>query len=315
MVKRLILAIIIPVFFSSCAFFGSSAFPAATSMDLGWFRSFDDINSFYILDNGVDEPLLVITGNNLDPNGNRRILIFDTALNIRQYITPFQENDNNPIYLSDGLGYVDHDGNYVIGNIVLSSQGTIDETTTYKSYPFPSSESFTIFPYTDSSDQKFYIRIESLSGLGYTEVYDETWNWVSTSANGFGTNEVFVIPQSDFSSGDVNIVLNYSDVYSFSIKELYENGMNNQSLNLTTPVFNATNPEYSQWATRCDRGIFLSDTGSGDIVLLDSSGVEIERSHPNHSYGKIVTIDYDSDYYYKIVEDGDSYIMKERVPF
>ncbi len=92
MVRRFFLLFIIVLFFSSCAFWGSSMFPTAVSEQMEWFFNDGNISRFYILKNNNGEEYLFVV------KDDSSIAIFDTSLNLRGFL----EYGNNDA-LTDGV--------------------------------------------------------------------------------------------------------------------------------------------------------------------------------------------------------------------
>lgn len=321
MVRRLVIIFATIFLLSSCGFFGASVFPLATSIDVGWFTRNGSMRHFYILDNGIDEPLLILTN---EESGKLRVLIFDTSLNLRGYM----ENGSNGV-LTDGLGFVDHAGNFIIGQTKITNQGTTDPGDIEQVFvpngfwgaPDPNA---LIFRWEDPLiADPFYIRVDNSARLyGYDPV-DPSWNLIFGTDLGIpferfmpnGLN--FAIPQSNPDLADFYFADMSGNLYNYTKDELFQHA---SGLSLLPddfiPDLSINNPNLTQWVTRCSKGFFVSETGmdNGAYVLIDEQGGEIGRIDDGQYVGEVVTIDYNCDYYY-VVDWKKNVIRKERVPF
>lgn len=307
MVRKFLGIITFIFLLSSCAFFGSSTFPTAKSMDIGWFRNMGDISSFYILDNGGGEPLLIMAGVD-DGSGIVKVLVFDTALNLRGFMSYDASDGVNPIP-TDGVGYISHNDEFIIGQTILSDQGATGiEDISWTPSPFLG-DNAAIIPYINSANVDTYIRF---GNNGDIDIYDESWN--PMGMQNLGISNFKIIPQSDKDLEDIKIGMQSGDVYTLTKKELYEHGMNISLLGAIDPDFTLTDGNFSQWITRCSKGLFVS-TDEGDLILYSDKGDEVNRIDNSGYSGNIVTVDWDCEYYYLLVKEEETYIVKERIPF
>jgi hypothetical protein len=126
-------------------------------------------------------------------------------------------------------------------------------------------------------------------------------------------NMSFTINQNDEKFSDIVFAEQSGDLYVFTKKQLFDHADNVNNIVLGTPSLIITNPELTDWVTRCSRGYFVS-TYNGDFILYGNDGNEIKRIENRDYSGEIVTIDYDCEYYYFVNRDK-GMIIKERFPF
>jgi len=325
MVKRLILGLMTVLIFSSCAFFGASVFPVATSVDISWFRTKGDISHFYILDNGKDEPLLFLVSGDYF-NGNVRVLIFDTALNIRGFLSPFAPDETKVPTITDGIGFTDGSGNFVVGQTVLPANGTTSfENLSFLGVHGPG-ENLAVIPYSDANLGNVYICIRRPAFHSFDvsdpigdlelawDIYDETF----TTIHGTGTlpwiQGYMLIHQANPSLEDIMIGTKYGEGFYIGYKALVDHATGLKTLaqgDITS--IQAGNSDFTQWGTRCKQGYFVS-TQNGEFVLINGTdGTEAKRFSIDDNHGNIVTIDYEGEYVYMLVDKDKTYIKKERV--
>ncbi|MBN2658299.1 MAG: hypothetical protein JXR86_14660 [Spirochaetales bacterium] len=312
MVNRLLVLYAAVLTLSSCAFFGSSVFPSALSMDLSWFIKEGSMRKFYILDNGEDEPLLFLVK---EENGFTKTLILDTSLNIRSYLTADPADNSDRPTDAVGPGFVDHAGDFIIGAIRLTKSGTLrDDGLDSVSVPNPESN-YAILPYSDG-EKDYYLQIypDYTTQELYFYYFDENWNPL-------GGNPVpimpdfMLIPQSDNSLEEIKLATMDGNIYSLTKKSIYDHAAGAVSLNIVDfmPETSVNSGSLTEWVTRCSLGYFVS-RDDRNLVLFDYGGNEMEYIENKDSSGEIVTIDYDCEYYY-LVDWDENIIRKERAPF
>lgn len=304
MVKRIIVPLILMTLLSSCAFFGSTIFPQATSIDIEWFLDEGDIERFYILNNGTDEELLVLTRRD---GGVVSALIFDTSLNIRGYI-----EDGVDGVTTDGLGFVTHDGSFVIGQTKVANTGSADPTEIELVLVPGLDSNSAVIPYEQDADNQFYIRIDI---DGSVTNYNKEWGSLNVQGADIDWENLVWIPQSDLNPSSVKLMNATGDVYEHSKEELYNHGDSSTVIEAPSQIGNFDLTTTTNWLTYCSRGYFASDQ-NGNIILYDESNFEeIARQDYNGDLGgTVVTIDHDCSYFY-VVDEEKNTIRKERVPF
>ncbi len=296
MVKRIIIFIVVlPL--ASCAFFGSSMFSTAYSEDLGDYISGGDIVKFYILNNGIDDELLILVS--FSGPSDYRIVILDTSLNIRGVLTN-GEMINTETVDTNGVGFVDWNYDFVIGNTKIERYGT----TGYILNPGTTT-------LDTASDNNFVFRWNGGYGrilnTGFVDSLDNVYAG-GTPTSMFPTFSA-TINQSEIGLSDIYFIDTLGGFYRYT-KDVLLTLVSNPEL-----IFTLSNLNTSKvWATRCDRGFFISNESEQEYILYDYNGNEINSVKKIDYRSEIVTIDYDSEYYY-VVDYDNNRILKERLPF
>lgn len=298
MVKKFIMVSTVILLLSSCGFFGATAFPTALSERYDWF-SYLDLDEFYILDNGSLELLVLV----MNDGGAPIVAIFDTSLNLRGIM-----EDGKDGIETDGIGFIDHSGNFVIGKVQLTSSGTA-ESGEVVGVPGHYNNS-AVIPYTNSSSVNLYMEILN---NGNVILYDDIWTLPSIAAAAIvNYTDVKVLNQNNRNFSDLAFAKKNGDVFVYTKQDLYEHAQGT-IIDLNTPTFSIPSSNLSGFATRCSRGYFVS-TYDGDYILYGNTGSEIDRVENDGDHNQVVTIDYDSEYYYYVNRDK-GIIVKERLPF
>jgi hypothetical protein len=303
MVKKILSVLTVILFLNSCGFFGDTMFPTAVSENYGWLFS-GNTRDFYILDNGENDDLLIHVS---EDNGNIRVAIFDTALNLRGYM-----EDGTDGISTDGIGFVDHDDDFVIGQAKISRLGTADPAEV-SFVPVPDmGNNAAIIPYTDAgTSTDYYIRVDQ-SGMVYR--YDDIWTDPTPFQQQINSySDHLVIRQNDRFFTDIVFANQSGEIFVYTKDELYDHVTVPTIITLDTPTFTITNTSLSQWVTRCSRGYFVS-TFNGEYILYGTEGSVIDRVENKHNSSEVATIDYNCEYYYVINKDKGR-IEKERLPF
>jgi len=302
MVKKLLLITIATFLLSSCAFFGASMFSMATSEEIYWIINSGDIRDFYILDNGdaESEPLLIL----VVQDGPVKVLIFDTALNIRGYM-----EDGVDGVSTDGVGFVDHNGDYVIGQTKIGRNGSTEpEDISFVPVPGMGMNSW-ISSYVHTDDVKYYLKVDNTGNL---EAYNESWAWFDGQL--IGNYNHIVINQKEMNFSSAVFAEQSGNLFVYTKEEIFNFADNISVLDFSTetPTFSITDTELTQWVTRCSKGYFVSNYDA--YFLYDESGVLTETINYRDGNKEITTIDYECDFYY-ILDRNKGIIRKERVPF
>jgi len=300
MVKRILLLLLVSAWLTSCGFFGDTIFPADVSQEVEWLL-WGDMREFYILDNGEDDELLIVATEDM---GMVRVAIFDMALNIRGYM----ENGINGVS-TDGVGFVDHNGDFIIGQTKISRFGTAEaDEIEFVTVPNLMSNS-AIIPYTDAlTSTNYYLRIDQ---SGFIERYDSEWNThIGQPLDGWSH---ITIRQNERYFSDVVFANQAGNLYLFTKEQLSSHADGTDGISLDTPSIAITDSILTQWITRCSRGYFVG-TESGNYVLYGTDGVEIGRVESKDYSDPVVTIDFEGEYYFYFDKDR-SRIVKERLPF
>lgn len=306
MVKKLLSALVVIIFINSCGFFGDTTFPTALSEEFEFLYS-DDVRDFYILDKGGNFDLLVVVIRDNDGNdGTNQVAIFDTSLNLRGYL-----GDSDTGIVTDGKGFVDQKGNFVIGQTVLTSLGTSDPGDVgFVNVPDMGNNT-AVIPYTDEgTSTDYYIRVEK---GGNVFLYDDIWTTPEIGQQQISSfSDTKILNQNNRYFSDVVFAKMNGDVFIYEKSELYEHIVT-APFDLITPTFSISNTNLSGYVTRCSRGYFVS-TYNGEFILYGNGGNEIDRIKKEDYYGQAVTIDHDCEYYYYINRDR-GFIVKERLLF
>ncbi len=299
MVRKFLLVSALTLLISSCGFFGATAFPTAISEEYDWL-SFSDIDDFYILDNGSLQLLVVVLNN----TSMTTVAIFDTSLNLRGYM---RDGENG--ILTDGIGFVDHNDDFVIGKTKISDVGTTEPSDiSIVNVPNHHNNS-AVISYTHTDSTNYYLEVLN---DGNVNLYNDMWvqQGVVQPINNFA--DIKVLNQNNRHFSDIVFAKKSGDVFVYTKSDLYAHALA-AFIDLTSPTFSLTNSNLSGFGTRCSRGYFVS-TYSGEYVLYGNTGNEIDRVENDDDYNEVVTIDYDCEYYYYINKDR-GFIVKERLPF
>lgn len=239
----------------------------------------------------------------MNDSGSQRVAIFDTALNLRGYMEDGQDSIE-----TDGVGFVDHDGNFVIGKMELTSFGTAEPSELgYVDIPNHYSNT-AVIPYTHSDSSNYYLEVLT---TGDVRLYDDIWTYTNVATIGNYTDTT-ILHQNDRHFSDLVFASSSGDIFVYTKSQLYDHSMGT-TIDLNTPTLSISSNDLSGFGARCSRGYFVS-TYSGDYVLFGTAGDEIDRVENDDDYNEVITIDYDCEYYYYINRDK-GLIVKERLPF
>jgi len=322
MVKKFLLITITALLLSSCAFFGASMFSTATSEELYWFVNSGYISDFYILDNGDpdDEPLLIL----VNKDGPTKVLVLDTSLNIRG----FMEDEVDGVS-TDGVGFVDHNGDYVIGQTKIGRNGSTDpadisfvNVTDRGGDPYDDTNLF-ITRYHDSiSSTDYYLKVSKTSNSNDPPPYYITndnadWGVIpAPSSISLPFEFQMIMKQSDLSLSDVVVIEGDPssgpiNIYPVEKAAIFNHATSTPVITLPVPI-TVDNNSLTQWVTRCSKGYFVSTYDS--YLLYNDAGALIETINYRHGNKEIATIDHNCEFYY-VVDRNEGIIRKERVPF
>ena len=308
MVRRAFLLLAVIFFLGSCAFFGSSMFPVAVSEDMSWIINNGESPKIFIHKNNQGDELLFLANINHE-NNNSCIAVFDPSLNLRGYL-----EDGRDGILTDGLGFIDHNDDFIIGQMKINRFGSAEDSL-WIPVPGLYRNSF-IYRWTDTdTGTDYYIRIEYDGNIGIL-----TSDWLNTSYLSMmipNWGESMIINQSD---PDLNTFVVATrvpedgiEIRDYNKKDLFDYVTGVIPILERLSVVVIDNSELTQWVTRCSRGYFVSSY-SGEYILYDFDGKKIDSIQNKNYSGQIITIDFNSEYYY-MIDDSEGKIIKERLPF
>ena len=215
--------------------------------------------------------------------------------------------------VTDGLGFVDFNGDFIIGNNKILRNGSTDTLDLVNVMPIAPIFNTYVFRWSNS-----YIKIVDDNDNDYIATPNNIELWDNLWAGTLGVQSVlngesFVINQSNPNTTDLYMADQSGNLYRYTKQNLFDHATA-PFLLPGAPNLSVTNPNLTQWVTRCQEGFFVS-TYNGKIILYDYNGNEINTIGDDNDYiGKIVTIDYDMEFFYYVDEDKRR-IIKERVPF
>lgn len=309
MVKKIILSITVLLILCTCSFLGTSFFPVAQSQDLSWFLNDREISGFYFMEEGMGRNLLFLVSDDYSSGpSNTRVAVFDTNLNLRGVM----ENGVDGVS-TDGFGFISVEGEFIVGQTQIPKNGVSSQADNlFVPVPNIPDGNSLIYSWEDTSyfADPFYVRI-----TGYGEVKLYTGDWLDYGYSiPMPDGLVYSIPQSDESLSDYVFADITGNLYVYTKEEIFKHALG-VTLGSKPPDVTITseNESPTQWATRCSRGYFVS-TESGKYILYGTDGAEINRVESDNNMGEVVTIDYDSEYYYRI-DNNKNVIVKEKLPF
>ncbi|MBI9098369.1 MAG: hypothetical protein JEY91_07815 [Spirochaetaceae bacterium] len=305
MVKKISFIAFMVLFFSSCSFFGASVFNSTMSEDLSEIIGNSEVRNFYIIENDLGDEYLILVLGNYDFNAIIRVLIFDLSLNLRGYLEDGKDGAS-----TDGVAFIEHDGNFVIGQSRIQMDGTTD---TLDFVPVPGLKNNTLIYRWTQEGINYYVKVDYMGTVSY---YDEDWNYLGgvqmpDGVNGDPLNYCFMTPSPE----DQSIYLGESpgNLYRITKEELFGHVTGVAPLSPRVPLLLLTDSNLDfQRLTIYSNGLFVS-TYSGEYNLLSFNGTLQKTIDGNFEFRNICTIDYGGEYFYYYKESLGK-LIKERVP-